>query len=265
MDDGGDSTLMRVVHQTVKSADLLSDYHYEGKVVQVQAESGGPAYYVKATVLPQAGGFGSVRWEETARVAMPPATFPFLIGTMGVTGTFYLADSPAALRLLLPELQGVLPDLDVRHVGDAETSPLPHWWGRPVSYLGTFQDRLVVGSGAVVAMSETSSYFNFFRKSSLTVTDTDPVEVYALGAEEDTIRHSVIFDKSLLLFGDKQQYSIDGRIPVTPATTTVIQSSAVSNTTACAPVAVGDFVFFAKSREGSVKLYQITLGDTTDT
>lgn len=264
VDDGGDGTLLRAVHQTVRSADLLSDQHWGGKVVQVQADVNSPAYYLKATPVDGLSVSGPVRWEECPRIGMPPAAFPFIIGTL-VNTTLHLADSPAALRAAVPTATQGLPDFAVRHVGDEETSPVPHWWGMPIHFLYMFQDRLVVGSGAVLSMSETSGYFNFFRSSSLTVKDNDPVEVYALGAEDDTIRHAVIFDKSLLLFGDKQQYSIDGRIPVTPATTTVIQSSAVEDATDAAPVAVGDLVFFAKRREDSCQLYQIEVGDVQDT
>lgn len=264
VDDGGDGTLLRGVHMTVKSADLVSDHHYRDKVVQVQATPGEPAYYLRAVPLDGVSSYGPVRWEETARITMPTPTCPFLIGTIQ-NDTFYIADSPAALRAAAPLVASQLPDFSPRLVGDEESSPLPAWWTRPITYSGMFQDRLVIGVGAVLSMSEPGNYFNFFRATSLTVKDSDPVEVFALGTEDDTIRHSVIFDKSLLLFGDKQQYSIDGRVPVTPATTTVIQSSAVEDSTDAAPVAVGDLVFFAKRREAIAQLYQIEIGDVQDT
>lgn len=264
-DDAGDGTLLRVAYQTVKSADLVTDAHYQGKIVQVQASAGEPAYYLRATAIDGVSGAGQVRWEEAPRITMPPANSPFLFATIQQPGyPLQIAESPAALRALTGG-DATLPDIGVRTVGDDESSPTPHFWGKAITYLGTFQDRLVVASGAVVTMSETSNYLNFFRSSTLTVKDSDPVEVFALGAEDDTIRHSVIFDKSLLLFGDKQQYSIDGRIPVTPATTTVIQSSAVEGASDARPVAIGDLVFYGKRRENTSQLYQVEIGDVQDT
>jgi hypothetical protein len=264
-DDGGDGTLLRVCHMTVKSAELVTDAHYNGKTVQVQASEGEPAYYLKAVAIDGVSGAGQVRWEEAPRITMPPANSPFLFGTIQQPGyPLQIAESPAALRALTGG-DATLPDIGTRAVGDDESSPTPHFWGKAITYLGTFQDRLVVAAGAVVSMSETSNYLNFFRSSTLTVKDSDPVEVFALGAEDDTIRHSVIFDKSLLLFGDKQQYSIDGRIPVTPATTTVIQSSAVEGASDAKPVAIGDLVFYGKRREGTSQLYQVEIGDVQDT
>lgn len=264
-DDGGDGTLLRVCHMTVKSAELVTDAHYNGKTVQVQASEGEPAYYLKAVAVDGVSGIGQVRWEEAPRITMPAANSMFLFGTIKQPGyQLQIAESPAALRALTGA-DASLPDIGVRAVGDDESSPTPHFWGKAITYLGTFQDRLVVAAGAVVSMSETSNYLNFFRSSTLTVKDSDPVEVFALGAENDTIRHSVIFDKSLLLFGDKQQYSIDGRIPVTPATTTVIQSSAVKGANDAKPVAIGDLVFYGKRRENTSQLYQVEIGDVQDT
>jgi hypothetical protein len=264
-DDGGDGTLLRVCHMTVKSAELVTDAHYNGKIVQVQANAGEPAYYLRAVAIDGVSGAGQVRWEEAPRITMPPANSPFLLGTIKQPGSpLQIAESPAELRATTGG-DATLPDIGIRTVGDDESSPTPHFWGKAVTYLGTFQDRLVVAAGAVVAMSETSNYLNFFRSSTLTVKDSDPVEVFALGAEDDTIRHSVIFDKSLLLFGDKQQYSIDGRIPVTPATTTVIQSSAVEGASDAKPVSIGDLVFYGKRRENTSQLYQVEIGDVQDT
>ena len=158
-----------------------------------------------------------------------------------------------------------LPTFNGRLVGDDNSSPAPRFFGRQVSWMGMFQDRLCIAAGNTVDMSEVGNYFNFFRTQTLTVPDTDPVSIFALGSETDTIRHSVIFDRSLLLFGDNQQYSIDGRNPVTPSTSTIIQSSAIEDATDCPPVVGGSLVFFSKRREGTVEVFQLEVGDVADT
>lgn len=268
--DSGDDTLARTVYLTVKSTDQLSADHWPGHVVRIQANPGEPEYYMEAVAEAAYEGPQKVRWVETC-AETTTQDFPFLIGTtfpeVG-SNTLYLAESPAALKAgvgLLASYISELPNLGQRIAGDINTSPIPHWAGREVTHLTTFQDRLVVCSGNVVTMSGVGDYFNFYRRSALTVLDDDPVEVYALGAETDVLRHSIVFDKSLLLFGDRQQYSIDGRIPVTPATTVIIQSGAIAGATDCAPVANGDLVFFAKRRERRSSLYQIEIGEVQDT
>lgn len=260
--DGGDGTLLRAVHQSVVEANLVSTMHVAGKIVQVQAKAGAPVYYLKAVPkLAGATGWQEVTWEEAASASFTAGTW-FLMGTIEA-GVFYIASTPTILKLLVPSL--TIPDFGIRNVGDADSNKAPYFVTRAISYLGTFQDRLVVGSGGVISLSEVGSYFNFFRTSVLTVVDSDPVEVYALGSEADTIRHGVIFDKSLLLFGDRQQYSINGKVPVTPATTTIIQSSAHEGATAARPVVSGDLVFYLKSQEGSTQAYQIAIGNVQDT
>lgn len=268
--DSGDDTLVRTVYQTVKSIDQLSAYHWPNKITRIQAKPGEPEYYMKAIPEGDAGVVGRVRWEETTAETTYQA-FPFLIGTTfpeAGSDILYLAESPAALKAGVGGLGvhiAALPELGQRLAGDISTSPVPHWAGKEITHMTTFQDRLVICSNNVVSMSGVGDYFNFYRRSALTVLDDDPVEVYALGAETDVLRHSIVFDKSLLVFGDRQQYSIDGRVPVTPATTTIIQSGAVSGATDCAPVANGDLVFFAKRREQSSSLYQIEIGEVADT
>lgn len=259
--DGGDGSLMRALWQIAPDAASVTSIHVAGKIIKVQAKDGDPAYYLRAIPkVSTAGGWTDVTWEEAAGSTVS-ANSLFLIATVEGS-TLYVAPSPQELKLMLPAL--TIPVFADRLVGDADSNKAPYFLNRKVDYLGTFQDRLVVGSGGVISMSEVGNYFNFFRTSVLTVIDSDPVEVYALGSEDDTIRRSVIFDKSLLLFGDEQQYVINGRVPVTPATTVVVQSSAHEGTTDCKPIASGDFVFYFKQREGVTQAYQLAIGQVVE-
>ena len=271
--DGGDNSTVIVTEQTVTSTAGLTSLHAPGKIVQVKPERGTGSFYVKAV----AAGIGSrVRWEECARTTQAPIQSPLLVMAVanpatGATrtglslattaGMAYLASAailndPSALSL---------PSFNGRAVGDVDSSPAPRFFGKQVSWMGMFQDRLCVAAGNTIDMSEVGNYFNFFRTQTLTVPDNDPVSIFALGSETDTIRNSVIFDRSLLLFGDNQQYSIDGRNPVTPSTSTIIQSSAIEDATDCPPVVGGSLVFFGKRREGTAEIFQMEVGDVADT
>jgi hypothetical protein len=262
VNDNGDGTFLRAAHQSVVEASQLTNMHYVGKIIKVQAKDNDPAYFLKAVArVPGTTGYTDVVWEEAASHSFTPGVW-FALGTVE-DEHFYIASTPEKLRTLVPSL--TIPDLGGRTVGDLDTNRAPYFINNPITYVGNFQDRLVVGSGSVISMSEVGEYFNFFRTSVLTVVDTDPVEVFSTGAENDIIRNSVLFDKSLLLFGDKAQYSISGRNPVTPATISVIQSSSHEDTTTAEPVASGDLVFYMKEREGVSQVYQLTIGDVSDT
>ncbi len=270
--DGGSNEAVTVTELTVAEPNKLSSFHKPGKVVRIRADRGGASYYLKAVPTgPVVTTFAQVRWEETARTSQPAPQNPMIV--MAVKNPKAGA-SRVGLNMDVNYLKGPrllndptisLPDFGTRLVGDTESSPDPSFVNKQVNWMGMFQDRLVLASGSVLNFSEVGNYFNFYRTETLTVPDKDPVEVFALGAESDTIRHSVLFDRSLLLFGDNQQYSIDGRNPVTPASTTVIQSSAIEDATDCPPVAGGALVFFGKRREGSAEIFQMEVGDVADT
>lgn len=256
--DGGDGSSVKSVWREVNRVEDLPYGAHDGKVVKVRPNNGDDAYYMEADVT--GGGFGKATWREATQVRTQPV-FMFLMATVSA-GTLVVAPEPTALN----QATGMsLPQFSARVAGDPTSAPAPSFLGKEVSYVGTFQDRLVVVSGSVINMSRTGDYFNFFRTSVLTVKDDDPVEVYALGADDDIIRHSVFFDRSLVLFGERQQYTIDGRQPITPGATTIIQSSAHEDATDAAPVSRGELVFFAKRREDLTKINQIEIGDVQDT
>lgn len=272
--DGADGSGVAMAEKTVTSTSELPGFHRVGKVVQINPERGDASFYVRAVAQ---GGSSRVRWEECPSTSQAAIQNPMLVmavkneAARGITrvglarattsGLAYLAsykvlNDPSVLNL---------PGFNGRQVGDPDSSPAPRFFGKQVTWMAMFQDRLCVASGNTVEMSEVGNYFNFFRTQTLTAPDTDPVSIFALGSEADVIRHSVIFDRSLLLFGDNQQYSIDGRNPVTPSTSTIIQSSAIEDATDCPPVAGGSLVFFGKRREGSAEIFQMAVGDVADT
>ena len=274
--DGGDGSNFIVNERTVDSISKLTNYHVAGKIMRIKPDRGGQAFYMKA-VTDNIYAFGKVRWEECPRTTAAPANAPWLIlshnptnGKLGVamgdpSGLLYLTQNILGFGAGNPLRPDLLPQPNHRLVGDEDSSPTPAFYGKQITWVGMFQDRLAFAAGGTLNFSEVGNYFNFWRTQTLTVPDKDSVEVYALGSEADIIRHSVIFDRSLLLFGDNQQYSIDGRNPLTPSTSTIIQSSAIEGTTDAPPVVGRDLVFFAKRRESSTEVFQMEVGDVSDT
>ena len=273
--DGADGSGVAMAEKTVTSTSELPGFHWANKVVRIKPERGDASFYVRAVA--QDGSY-RVRWEECPSTSQAAIQNPMLVMAVknppGIPGPRRVGLSlatPAGMNYLAsaailndPTVL-TLPSFGQRLVGDSDSSPAPKFFGKQITWMGMFQDRLCIAAGNSVDMSEVGNYFNFFRTQTMTVPDSDPVSIYALGSEADTLRSSVIFDRSLLLFGDNQQYSIDGRNPVTPSTSTIIQSSSIEDATDCPPVAGGSLVFFGKRRESSAEIFQMEVGDVADT
>lgn len=263
VEDGGDGSAAKATWQTIEDAAFVPPLARDGHVIQVKPKDDGEVYYLEARG--SGTGLVPVVWQETAATTGVLAS-PFVLGLLH-DGSLWLAESPAALQSALDAVSaGVeVPTLGERRSGDEDTNPLPYFATRKVTAMGVFQDRLWLASGPVVNFSRIGDYFNFFRTSVLTVKDDDPVEVYSTGSEDDVIRHSVFFDRNLVLFGDKQQYPISGKVPLTPSTASMVQSSSHKDATACRPISQGDLVFYVKTEDESVNVYQIAVGNVEDT
>lgn len=257
-DDGGDNTLLRAVGNEITAPDLVSTVHWAGKVVKVKPKKTGgeDAFYLEA--IPKtasATGWTEVTWRECAGYVMQPETV-FIQGTV-VSGTLYLASSPALLTGLAG---GTHPEFKPNSVGDDITSPIPTFFNRRIDYLGMFQDRLVIGYGATLMHSRPGDYFNWFRSSALTVVDTDAFEMYALGSEDDTIRASTTYDRNVLYFGDRFQYTVNGRSKLVPQTASMPIVSAHRDATSANPQSSSNFVFYSQSNNDLASMHQIQTG-----
>lgn len=260
--DGGDNTFIRGVAAEVAGPELLTNIHYAGKIVKVRPKktSEEDAYYLEA--IPKvngATGWVEVSWRETAGVVYTPTTV-FAMATVK-SGNFYIAGSPSALGTLIGE---TVPGFEPNSCGDAVTSPVPSFFGQRIDYLGLFQDRLIVGSGAVLLFSRPGDYLNWFRASVLTIEDSDPIEMFAVGAEDDTITCSTTYDRNLVLFGQRKQYSITGRAPLTPLNQSISIMSAHEDAVDAFPINSGNLVFFGKHRNAFASMHQIQIGIVAD-
>lgn len=261
-DDGGDGSQFIGVGRIVKQASDLSTVHWVGKIVKIQPQTGSSkAYYVKA--VPRDGvstGWAQVTWEETAGVLLTPQ-YVTALGVV-VAGALYVASTPAILQ----SITGVsIPPWAASSSGDLDTQSLPAFLGREVNYIRMFQDRLIIVSGATVFMSKAGDYFNFFRASALNVQDDDPIEVYALGSEDDVITAGTLLDRNLILFGRQWQYAVPGRDAITPATAFVAVQSGYRDSATCPPESSGNLIFFGQRREGKLTIQQMQTGAYADT
>jgi hypothetical protein len=116
----------------------------------------------------------------------------------------------------------------------------------------------------VLFFSRPGDYFNWFRQSVLSVHDDDPLEMYALGSEDDIIKSSTTYDKNLVLFGERNQYAINGRAAVSLKNPIFVMSSHEDAVDAH-PQNSGNFVFYGKTRNGITSMHQIQMGQLAET
>lgn len=259
--DGGDGSLLRGVANEVASADQVSNIHIVGKVVKVKARGSDEAFYLKAVPRDPniLSGYAEVIWNEGAGVSYAVSNV-FMFG-VAVSGTFYLASSASILNSLTA---GSHPTYDASVVGDATTSPLPFFVGRKVSYLGVFQDRLLVGAGSVIRASKVGDYLNFFRTSVLTAPANDAFEMLSQGTEDDELRHSVLYDRDLVLFGLKRQYAASGRSALAPANANLPVMSSHEGAADIPPIAAGGLIFYSKQGGDSPSMHEIRPGAVSE-
>jgi hypothetical protein len=253
--DSGDGTLLKGLANTTTSVIDLTDEHFVGKIVKV-SPTGQEAFYMKATAKNPAitTGVTEVRWVEGAGIDRTIDTA--LCYGVADSGSFYMAGSATLLNAVLP---GTHPDYAPATVGDDDTSPMPYFVGRKISYLGVFQDRLLIGAGAVIRASRVGDYLNFFRSSVLTVTADDPFEILSQGSEDDTIKYSQLYDRDLILFG-KRQYAMSGRVPLTPTNANMPVMSSHEGADDAQPRAAGGIIFYAKRGQAATSVHQIEPG-----
>lgn len=262
--DSGDGSLLSVAYNAVTDTTELTPYHYYNKVVTVRPKGSAEAYYMQARLADgtKAAGatVGPVTWYESRKISRRLSNVLLTATVQGGQLGVYSADYSG-----LNPTNGVLPPrLNENTVGDDDTSPMPTFVGNAIDYLGLFQDRLVVGTQATLTFSATGDYLNFFRSTVLTLPGNDAFEMVPPGNADDTIKHSVLYDRNLVLFGDKYQYVVSGRVPITPTSANMQVMSAHVGAGDIPPVASGGVIFYAKRGEDNTSLWQLVPGDSAD-
>jgi hypothetical protein len=255
--DGGDGSLIRGADNEVPSITEVTSVHFVGKIVKVRPADAQDSFYLKAIPKDPAAttGFVEVSWVEGPGIEHN-ITSALVYGTVS-GANFYVASTATLLTSILP---GTHPEFNKSTVGDADSSPLPYFIGRKITYLGVFQDRIMVGSGGVIRASRVGDYLNFFRTSVLTAPADDPLEMLSQGSEDDELRHGVLYDRDLVIFGRKRQYAISGRTSLTPSAANMAVMSSHEGAGDLPPLAVGGLIFYGKQGENNCSVLEVRPG-----
>jgi hypothetical protein len=248
--DSGDGTFIRGVANTVKSIADLVDVHWPGKVVRVQAQNSAESFYLRADAVGLTP--VEVRWVEgTSETKHITSGLIYLLVD---SGHIYAASSAALLNTLVA---GDHPEWVDSIVGDGDSDPMPPFIGAQISYLGVFQDRLLVGSRGTLTASATGDYLNFFRSTVVTVPAKDAYSMRAEGPNDDVLHFSVVYNKDLILFGERRQYAVSGKSPMAPTSANIPVMSNHADAALVPPIEVGGLVFYASTNNTTSSVSQI--------
>lgn len=253
--DGGDGSLLLGLGRTVDSISKLPIMAIHGTIIKIQTGAT-EAFYMEAISKSPSAPLAEVVWRECAGQSQGGNV---ALGLMVVEGGTLRLGVSTRINATNP------PQLVPAGAGDVTNNPPPAFLrGLPITYLGIFQDRLMVAAGAAVAVSAAGDYFNFFRSSVVTVPIKDPFEMIAQGGEDDVLRHSVVYNRNLVIFGDKRQYIISGQPALTPTSANMAVMTTYAYAAETAPLAAGGQIYYARNREGNVGLHQIQPGAFVD-
>ena len=196
-------------------------------------DKGQDDYYVRL----EANTTGGQVWNETlkpgVKTSIDATTMPHkLISNANGTFTFDVADYKE------------------RKVGDDETNPFPSFIGLPLADIFFHRNRLGILADENVILSEAGKFteFNFFKRTTLTLLDTDPIDAAVSNNKVSILKHAVPFNESLLLFSDLTQFRMTAQDLLTPETVAIDVTTQFEASLKAKPVGAGRYVFFATNR-----------------
>lgn len=129
---------------------------------------------------------------------------------------------------------------DGRNAGDDDSNELHEWMTYGITGMGTYQGRLVLMSGPLVSLSASNKPRQFFRSTVSSLLNSDAIEVGAGMNSAAAYEWAIPFQKDLVLFSRAYQAVIpSGNSAITPATATVVPTSAHETDTTSSPITLG--------------------------
>ena len=189
--------LLNVLTDSIKDIGDLPNQCKHGYVVKVaNSDAEEDDYYVKFFGHNDRDGEGI--WEECAK---PGTNIAFDAGTMPLqmvrqaNGTFTLSTVT----------------WDNAQVGDTSvdgTNPQPSFIGNTINKMMFFRNRLVLLSDENVIMSRPGDFTNFWSKSAITFTATDPIDISCSSEYPAIIYDGIQVNSGLVLFTKNQQFML---------------------------------------------------------
>lgn len=237
-DSVGDSVLSSIYQGVPRVEGWLPEVCRDGHKVEVvgDGELDADNYWVVFNADGEETGIiGKGRWEETVApdvlTTIDPATMPHVLTNTGLN-TF--------------EWKAVA--WDTRVTGDDNTNGLPSFIDSPLNNMFFYQDRLGFLSRNNVILSETGSYYNFFRSTLLSLRDSALVDVASNHSKLAVFQNAVASGDNMMLFSDRAQFILKGGDVFGPRTVQILPITEFESNVLATPEATSRSVIFPFSR-----------------
>lgn len=156
-----------------------------------------------------------------------------------------------------------------RKAGDDDSNPFPIFAEENLTLNDIFfhRNRLGLLYDENIILSETGEFtdYNFFRRTVLTIIDSDPIDVAVSNNQVSILRHAVPFNESLLLFSEQTQFKLNAIDLLAPDTVTIDVTTQFEASLRAKPVGAGKYVFFPVKRGRWSGMREYFVDNETDT
>ena len=226
--------LLNVLTDSVQDAADLPNVCKHGYVVKVtNSENEEDDYYVKFFGHNDRDGEGV--WEECLKP--------------GVEKTFTASTMPVQLiRNANSTFTVSTVSWDEAGVGDTTvngTNPQPSFVGKTINKMLFFRNRLVMLSDENVIMSRPGDFFNFWSKTAVTFTATDPIDLSCSSTYPAIVYDGIQVNAGLVLFTKNQQFMLTTDSDVlSPQTAKINAISSYNFNSKTSPISLGTTIGF---------------------
>lgn len=152
-----------------------------------------------------------------------------------------------------------------RLVGDDATNPHPAFFNQTLTSMSLYRGRLVMLSGENVILSEADNYENFYRSTVIQLLDNEVIDIAAVTGRQANLFHSIQWNKKLLVFSDKAQFTLDSGQVLSPKTASLTATSAYDCSKTIKPISMDSSVYFVEDTGPFAKLYEYMIGNDGST
>lgn len=135
-----------------------------------------------------------------------------------------------------------------RTVGDTESSRNPSFVGTVINDIFVYSNRLGILADENLILSEVDNYENFYRTTTAQLVDSDLIDLAVLHSNVNVLRHSVAYNRDLLLMSDKNQFRFSYQNYLGQKTASIMYSTSFNVSARVQPLNVGNSVYFVDDR-----------------
>ncbi len=152
-------------------------------------------------------------------------------------------------------------DWTPRGAGDEKSAPSPSFIGNTIQEVFTHKGRLAFISADKSSYSDTQDIFSFFKKTTQTELDTDPIDVTSNSKMVD-LKHSLAFNEELLLFSPTTEFTLRGGDIFSNGTVAIDLAMNYQCSSNCKPVNAGNTAFFLFENGEYSKMMEVYVTST---